>query len=229
MNIATAKGDLLAASASNTIVRLPVGANGYVLAANSSATAGVAWSDIFTNIAGTMNQNTSVVDVYPRFGNSSATLTSGSVYFTFFTSMWTTTVNSISVASAGTLTSGTSLIRFGLYTFNESTGVATLVARSANTTSIFTAPNTLATLVFSTTGGYPSTYELVAGTRYALGVIVLASTPGSVYTAFDTPPAALSTLAPRITGVVGGQTDLPASTTVSASSTIGIWGRFKTT
>jgi hypothetical protein len=84
-------------------------------------------------------------------------------------------------------------------------------------------------LVFNTTGGYPSTYELVAGTRYALGVIVLASTPGSVYTAFDTPPAALSTLAPRITGVVGGQTDLPASTTVSASSTIGIWGRFKTT
>jgi len=38
-----AKGDLLAASADNTIVRVGVGANGTVLSADSSATPGVAW------------------------------------------------------------------------------------------------------------------------------------------------------------------------------------------
>jgi hypothetical protein len=42
-------------------------------------------------------------------------------------------------------------------------------------------------------------------------------------------PLVLSSLAPRTTGVVGGQTDLPTTTTVSTASTVAIWGRFRTT
>lgn len=41
--IANAKGDLLVASANDTLARLAVGTNGKVLAANSSATLGVSW------------------------------------------------------------------------------------------------------------------------------------------------------------------------------------------
>lgn len=196
--------------------------------ADQSVTAAKLNGDAFVNLAGNQNQSLSVVDVTPRSGNSSATLTSGNVYFTFFTPMWSSTVNSISVASATVLTSGTSLIRFGLYTFNDATGEATLVARTASSTTIFNSANTLATLLFSTTGGFPSTYTLVPGTRYALGVIVVASTPGSVYTA-NPQPLVLSSLSPRTTGVVGGQTDLPTTTTVSSASSVAVWGRFRTT
>lgn len=196
--------------------------------ADLSVTSAKLNGDAFLTLAGNLNQSLSVVDVTPRMGNSSATLTSGNVYFTFFSPLWSSLVNSISVASATVLTSGTSLIRFGLYTFNDSTGEATLVARTASSTTIFNSANTLATLMFSNAGGFPATYTLVPGTRYALGVIVVASTPGSVYTA-NPQPLVLSSLSPRTTGVVGGQTDLPTTTTVTSASTVAVWGRFRTT
>ena len=140
--------------------------------------------------------------------------------------MWSAEVDSISISSASVLTSGVTLIRFGLYTFDEGTGAATLVARTSASTSIFASANTLATLLFSTTGGFPATYTLSPGTRYALGVIVVATNPGSVYTATSSQPLTLSSLAPRTTGVVGGQTDLPTTTTVSTASSVAVWGRF---
>ena len=197
--------------------------------ANNAVTAAKLNADAFSSLAANLNQSSSVIDVVPRSGNQSATLTSGSVYFTFFSPMWGATVNSISVASALTLTTGASLIRFGLYTFDEGTGVATLVARTASSTTVFASASTLATLIFNTTGGYPATYALVPGTRYALGVIVVAVTPGTVYTAYSSQPAVLSNLAPRTMGVVAAQTDLPATATVTTSSSIGAWGRLLTT
>lgn len=44
--IATAKGDILAATASQNITRVPVGADSQVLTADSSAATGVAWADL---------------------------------------------------------------------------------------------------------------------------------------------------------------------------------------
>jgi len=196
--------------------------------ADGAVTAAKLNGNAFLNLAGNLNQSLSVVDVTPRSGNSSASLSSGNVYFTFFTPMWSAEVNSISVSSASVLTSGVSLIRFGLYTFNDATGAATLVARTSASTSIFASANTLATLVFNTTGGYPATYTLAPGVRYALGVIIVASNPGSVYTAYNSQPLVLSSLSPRTTGVVGAQTDLPATTTVSTATSVAVWGRFST-
>lgn len=100
-----------------------------------------------------------------------------------------------------------------------------MVARTASDSTIFSALNTVYTRTFNTTGGYPSTYTLVAGTRYALGVVIVAATVGTVYTAFDNIPAPLSTLAPRMTGLVAATSDLPTSATSYSTSTVGIWGR----
>jgi len=111
-----------------------------------------------------------------------------------------------------------------LYTFDGTT--ATLVARTASDNTIFSTGNTLYTRSFSTGGGYPATYNLVAGTRYALGVIVVATTPGSVYTAFELIPSAMSALTPRMTGLVSGQSDLPTTASSFSSSIVGPWGRF---
>jgi hypothetical protein len=218
MNLATAKGDLLAASASNTLVRFPVGTNGHTLTADSSQTSGLIWKDLLGSVAGTANQTSTLVDVYPRIGNFTATLTSGTVYFTFFTPSWTTTISSVTAISAATASTGTSLVRFGLYSLSG--GTATLVASTANDTTVFSSTNTASTRNLDTS------YQLVAGNRYALAVLVVGSTPGTVYTAFNNPPAALSALEPRITGAVALQSNLPSTASSFTASSIGVWGRF---
>lgn len=191
--------------------------------ADASVTLAKLNSNAFTNLAGNLNQSLSIVDVAPRYGNTTGTTSSGTVYFSMFTPMWTSTVSSISVVSGTTQATGATLIRFGLYTVVNDT--ATLVAQTASDTTIFSSTNTLYNRVFSTVGGFPATYTLQAGTRYAIGVIVVATTPGNVYTAFGPNPAAISTLSPRITGAVALQSDLPTSVSSFASTTVGPWGR----
>ena len=51
--IADAKGDLLVATAADTIARLAVGTNGYTLVADSAAAAGVSWQQIIPDVAWT--------------------------------------------------------------------------------------------------------------------------------------------------------------------------------
>lgn len=224
-HLVTAKGDLLAATGSGAITRLAVGANpGYVLAVDSTTATGMVWKNAFEEFSGSVNQSTSIVDVYPRIGNFTGTPTSGTVYLTMFTPTWTTTVSSINVASSTIATTGGSTIRFGIYTVSGNT--ATLVARTASDSTLFSTTNTLYTRTLDTTGGFPATYTLTAGTRYALGIIVVASTPGNLQMAWSSVPGTMSTLSPRITGAVASQTDLPASISSMTSSTISVWGRF---
>lgn len=191
--------------------------------ADASVTAAKLNGDAFGNLAGNLNQSLSVVDVYPRTGNSNATVTSGTAYLTFFTPMWSATISSLSIVSATTLASGTSLARLGLYTFDGTT--ATLVARTASDTSLLSTTNTVFTRTLSAVGGFPETYTLQAGTRYALGFIFVGSTPGTVYTAFTSLPAAISSLSPRVGGAIPLQSDLPATGTSFISTTVIPWGR----
>lgn len=221
---ATTKGDLYVATASNTVTRLGVGANNTQLVADSAVAEGMAWRDVLTPSAGSRNEDLSTVDVYPRQGNWSGTLGTGIAYFSFFTPRWSVTIDEISVVSSATATNGASLVRFGLYTFDGTT--ATLVARTASDNTIFSTGNTLYTRLLSTGGGFPATYNLVAGSRYALGVIVVATNPGSVYTAFELIPSAMSTLSPRMSGLVSGQSDLPTTASSFTSSIVAPWGRF---
>jgi hypothetical protein len=192
--------------------------------ADLSVTSAKLAGDAFGSLAANQNQTVDIVDVYPRYGNSVGTLSTGTVYFTMFSPMWSKQVSSISVASASTITTGASVIRFGLYTVSGNT--ATLVAQTASDITIFSSSNTLYTRTLSTVGGYPATYTLQAGVRYALAIIVVASTAGTVFTAFNTPPAAISSLSPRLTGSLGLQSDLPINVTSFANSTLGPWGRF---
>jgi len=191
--------------------------------ADASVTAAKLNGNAFGSLAGNLNQSLSVVDVYPRTGNSSATVSSGTAYLTFFTPMWSATISSLSIVSATTAASGTSLARIGLYTFDGTT--ATLVARTDSDTSLLSTTNTVFTRALSTTGGYPSTYTLQAGTRYALGFIFVGATPGTVYTAFASLPAAIGALAPRVGGAVPLQSDLPNTGTSFTATTVIPWGR----
>jgi hypothetical protein len=186
--------------------------------------------DGYYTVTNTLEDNlgygNTTVDVTPRHSNGNALITAGTAYFTYFTPLTTTTVGNISVSSAGTISTGATLIRFGLYTVNEGSGAIALVARTASDTTIFSAINTLYTRAFSTTGGYPATYTLQQGTRYALGIIVVGGSPGNAYLAGSgLIPVSMVSLTPIIRSFTSAQSDLPTSVTPTPGQTA-FWGRF---
>lgn len=221
----TAKGAILSGTGAGTVGTLAVGTNGYSLVADSTAASGLNWLNVVpvANIAGSLNQTTSVIDVHHRAGNHSAALTNGTAYLVFFTPLWDLNISSLTVVSANTAASGTTLARLGLYTFDGTT--ATLVARTASDVTLFAATNTVYNRVLSVTGGYPATYTLTAGQRYALGVVWTGTTSPTLYTAYDAIPAMISALSPRISGSVPAQTDLPLTSNTLSNTTVAPWGR----
>jgi hypothetical protein len=221
----TAKGDLLAGTAAGTVGILSAGTNGYALTTNSSTATGLEWLSVVpaSYAVSNLNQSASAVDVYPRIGNSSAALTNGTTYLSFFTPLSNITISSLTVVSANTGASGTTLARLGLYTFDGTT--ATLVARTASDVTLFGTTNTLYNRSFDIVGGYPANYTLQAGQRYALGIIWVGSTSPTVYTAYNSVPGIISSLSPRISGTVPLQSDLPLTSNSLSATTVAPWGR----
>ena len=89
---------------------------------------------------------------------------------------------------------------------------------------MFNSNFTIFTRSFDTTGGYPATYNLVAGTRYALGVIQVGTTVATL--AVSNYQTGSANLLPRIVGQKTGQTDLANNTGSVAASIVAPWGRF---
>jgi hypothetical protein len=169
------------------------------------------------------NQDRSFVETMSRVTNLNASAgTSGNAWFTFFTPATTLTVSTITVFSTGTAASGLTLARMGLYTFDGST--ATLVARTASDTTLFAATYTTYIRSFDTTGGYPATYTLQAGQRYAFALVLTGTTMPQLL-GVTSANASTYALTPRFTGVVTSQTDLPITQTAFSTSSLALYGR----
>jgi hypothetical protein len=97
----------------------------------------------------------------------------------------------------------------GLYTWDDSANTGTLVARTANDTALFAVQTTSYAKSFDTTGGYPASYSLVAGTKYAIGFIVVGTTPPTI--SGITANNAIIILPPVISRALNTQTDLPTA------------------
>jgi hypothetical protein len=156
-------------------------------------------------LAARQHQTTSFIDAVDRNMIVQAVApVSNAVYWTFFTPAYTLTITQIAFACVSAA-SGVTLCRFGLYTADAS-GNATLVARTASDTTIFNASNTVFTRSLDTTGGYPSSYALNAGTRYAVALCISASNTGTVSAA--SVPGVIAALSPRVQGVRTGANDI---------------------
>jgi hypothetical protein len=167
-------------------------------------------------VALTLGQPASVVDVFQRgeAGLTTVGMTSGTLKLTLFTPLITTTISQITAVSGNTAASGLTLARMGIYTFDETT--ATLVARVASDTTLFTAINTAYTRSLdSSTGGYPASYTLTAGVRYAVGVLVVGTTMPTM--SGRQVATGVASLSPRMSGDSTGRTDLPTTTTLTAA------------
>ena len=156
--------------------------------------------------------------------NASTAVTTNITYFSFFTPTEALTVSNISFCSGSSPASGVTLVRFGLYTFDGTT--ATLVARTNNDSSRFTVANTVYTGALDSTGGFPTSYNLVAGQRYAVAVVVVASTSGALLaTNFGSSSTAVLALSPRVVGFANATSDLPATRTAFSGITHAYWSR----
>lgn len=153
-------------------------------------------------------------DIYSRTDSSLNTIApaAGQVYFTFFTAYFPITVSSMTMISGNTAGASLTLAKMGLYTFDETT--ATLVARTASDTTLFTAINTAYLRSFSTVGGYPASYALVAGVRYGIAVSVVGTTLPTL--CGKTIAVGMSSLTQKTNAVFSGS-DLP--TTANSFST----------
>jgi hypothetical protein len=110
----------------------------------------------------------------------------------------------------------------GLYTWDGTT--LTLVARTASDTTLFTTSATVYTRSFDTTGSYPSSYALAAGTRYAVAVVVVASSVGTLLA--GNAPNTLAGLTPRVQAARSGVSDLSTSvSSFQATADTIIWAR----
>lgn len=139
-------------------------------------------------------------------GSSSRDISSGMMRMSYFTAIKTETTTQVRVVAGSTAAGATpTLCRLGLYEIAEASGGdGTLIAATANDTTLFAATNTAYTRSWAT----PVTKS--AGKRYALGWLVV--------TAYATPtfwgqlqPAVETSVSPRPTGYIGSLTDLPAS------------------
>jgi len=176
------------------------------------------------SIVSAMGMSGSVVDVLPRLhcGNTYSGLTSGAILWTFFTPQKTITVDRITMATGSIASGSLTLARMGLYTFDETT--ATLVARTASDTTLFAATSTLYTKLFDTAGGYPASYQLVAGTRYGVAVICTGTTMPTLVS--DVVNNTIAAQTPRLYGYRTGQSDLlTTNTSFTVTSSNPIWAR----
>jgi hypothetical protein len=164
------------------------------------------------------SSQSSFVETTFRHETMSATIapSSSNVLISFFTPLVNITISQILMSSGLVASSGLTLARMGLYTVTESE--ATLVARTASDTTLFAATNTAYTRSLATAGGFPATYNLLAGTRYAVGVIQIGTTPAQLVGKFS--QAGVTTLTPRITAAVFGQSDLANVSSFSTNAAI---------
>jgi len=172
------------------------------------------------------SMSSTVQDTHERLNSiTSVGGTSQTVYWSFFTPLRDITVSQVTTASGGTAAAGVTGARMGLYSISGTT--LTLLARTASDATLFTATSTLYTRSFDTTGGYPATYTLTAGTRYAFAIRVQATTMPTL--AATSTNSAIAALTPRVTAAIGGLSDLPTTQTVVVNGSItsnAFFGRF---
>lgn len=142
------------------------------------------------------------------------TLASQSLYLTYWTARKTETCTQMAVESGNTAAGATpTLVRFGVYQVNANESL-TLLAAIANDTSILAAADTRYLRSFS--GG---NFSKVAGQRYATGILVVTAaalpTVAMDFLAWQMSASSVMTnrlaVDRRLSAVVTGQTDLPAS------------------
>jgi hypothetical protein len=140
----------------------------------------------------------------------SCTLTNGQLRLTYFTARKTETVTQIR-ALVGTASVGATLARVGIYQ-ESANGDITLIASTASDTALFASTGTV-------TKALSASWSKTRGVRYAVGLLSVGTSTAPTFHGISTGLLTEMNLAPRVSGLLSSQTDLPA--TVSDASVSG--------
>lgn len=151
-------------------------------------------------------------ETFPRlFINNQTALASGSINFSVFTSRSDATINTLRVANHDAAGATPTLIRAGVWEWNDDTDSGTLVASSANDTSKFSAGQSVNTFTLS------SPWNKRKGIKYAIGVLVVSgfAMPSQVgiVRGFTGAVGDMLNSGQRLAGIMGGNADLPTTLT----------------
>lgn len=172
------------------------------------------WGEVITQ------GNGGVANMNRRIGIISAiAILSGTVYFTVFKSPKSFTPASIKMGN-GTAATAVTLAKMGLYSINPLSLEMTLIASTANDTTIFNTANV------ANQRNFVAAPSLLSGSWYATALIVVGTgtmpaimgPPASAYTSIFTQ------VAPRLCGSRSGQTDFPATITAGQIAPSGLQG-----
>lgn len=155
------------------------------------------------------------VETGHRFNQSQLPGTSGRLWISYFTPLANITVTKLAMGTSNAVASGTTLARSALFTVAGDDSV-TKVAQTDSDNSIGLGTYTYYERVLSTVDGFPASYNLLAGTRYARGYLHIATTMcsiGGFYLAYEAQT-------PVVSRKIDGQTDISASYAVA---NISIW------
>jgi len=136
-------------------------------------------------------------------GMSEVGLDLGSLHLSYFTATKTETINNVVTALLANVAAGNTTARIGIYSVDANGGLTGLLASTANDTALWTTGNG------NRTKALQAGWSKVAGTRYAIGALVIGGSGPQLIGIF--PSSSLSALAPRANGVVTGQSSLPSS------------------
>lgn len=143
------------------------------------------------------------------------TLTSGSVFYTYFTAERSVTVDGAAMITGGTAAATPTTCKIGLYSVDPTTGDLTRVAVTANTTTLWDGTDARDTVDFT------AAYDLKAGYRYAAAALFVGTTAPVVLgrvgaAAVDVPLGLMDADGVRRSGVNASETDLTASVLAAA-------------
>jgi len=152
------------------------------------------------------------IETLPRWAAVSASISMGSgvVRFGYFTARRTETVTKLRLTCTTAAGATPSLVRFGLYSVDSSTGNLTQVGQTASDTTIFAAAGNYYERALT------SSATLVEGQRYAVAAIVVTAASAPNVSGMIGGAAAEMAQSPRLCAALTAQSDLSASYTAGS-------------
>ena len=177
------------------------------------------WDQVTADVLGDISDYLgfdTAMDIPTREGLLAAvTIVSGTLFLSYFTPMRDMTVSNIACASGNSASSSLTVARMALYSTSGATSgdLAQELASTTNDTTLFTTIQTVFTRALSTS------VSLVAGTRYAAGVLVVGTTMGNIVCKNSpTTVASVMNQKPRMVANVPSLSALPSSFPVSPTA-----------
>jgi hypothetical protein len=203
------------------------GTAGQVLSKINSTDYNTQWSSISVDLTTVgLNQNapaSSIETMNKMYVTVSTANANGTVWLTMFTPLFNNTITNLVIHTAAVSSPSYTLAKLGLFSISGTN--VTLVAETDNDTTIMSTANTVYTRALSSTRGYPTSYNLVAGTRYAFGIITVGTGSSNIWTNTQLSNSTLSFTVPYTAGRIQTQTDLPTAATAFIAQNLSFFAR----